>query len=99
MFRIMYNRAMAKTIPFTEARARLTALLDDVEARHEHVVITRKGRPSAVLLSTDEYEALQETLEILEDEDTLEALRESERDVRAGRLTSLEEVRRELGLA
>jgi antitoxin YefM len=90
---------MAKTVPFTEARGRLTELLDDVETRHEHVVITRNGRPAAVVLSTDEYEALQETLEVLEDEDTLDALRESERDVRAGRLVSLDEVRRELGLA
>jgi antitoxin YefM len=90
---------MAKTFPFTEARAHLTELLDEVESRHEHVVITRNGRPAAVVLSPDEYEALQETLEILQDEDTLQALRESERDVRAGRLTSLDEVRRELGLA
>ena len=90
---------MARIVPFTEARARLTELLDEVEARHEHVVITRNGRPSAVVLSTEEYEALEETLEILQDEETLEALRESERDVRADRLFSLEEVRRELGLA
>jgi antitoxin YefM len=90
---------MARTIPFTEARARLTELLDEVEARHEHVVITRNGKPTAVVLSTVEYDALVETLEILQDEDTLEALRESERDVQAGRLSSLDEVRRELGLA
>lgn len=90
---------MAKIVPFTEARASLSELLDDVEARHEHVVITRKGRPAAVLLSTEEWEAVEETLEILQDEDALAALRESEEDVRAGRLFSLDEVRRELGLA
>jgi antitoxin YefM len=90
---------MAKTVPFTEARARLTELLDEVNERHEHVVITRKGRPAAVVLSSDEYEALAETLEVLEDDEALEALRESEADVRAGRVYSLDEVRRELGLA
>jgi antitoxin YefM len=90
---------VARIVPFTEARSRLTELLDDVEARHEHVVITRNGRPAAVVLSTDEYEALEETLEILQDEQTLAALRESEDDVAAGRLFSLDEVRRELGLA
>ena len=90
---------MARIIPFTEARARLTELLDDVEARHEHVVITRRGRPTAVVISTEEWEALEETLEILQDEETLAALRESEEDVKAGRLFSLDEVRRELGLA
>ncbi len=90
---------MTKIVPFTEARARLTQLLDDVEDRHEHVVITRNGRPAAVVVSTDEWEALEETLEILQDEKTLDALRESEQDVKAGRLFSLDEVRRELGLA
>ncbi len=90
---------MAKVVPFTEARARLTDLLDEIEARHEHVVITRNGRPSVVVLSAEEYDTLEETLEILQDEDALEALRESKRDVQAGRLSSLDEVRRELGLA
>ena len=89
---------MARIIPFTEARARLTELLDDVEARHEHVVITRNGRPAAVVVSTEEWEALEETLEVLQDEETVAALRESEEDVKAGRLFSLDEVRRELGL-
>jgi len=63
------------------------------------VVITRNGRPTAVLVPVDEQEAIEETLEILQDEDILEALRESEEDVKAGRLKTLHEVRRELGLA
>lgn len=90
---------MARTVPFTEARSRLTELLDEVNERHEHVVITRNGRPAGVVLSNDEYEALAETLEVLEDDEAREALRESEDDVRSGRLHSLDEVRRELGLA
>ncbi|HEY7733132.1 MAG TPA: type II toxin-antitoxin system Phd/YefM family antitoxin [Gaiellaceae bacterium] len=90
---------MAKIVPFTEARARLTELLDDVEMRQEHVVITRKGRPAAVVVSPEEWEAIQETVEVLQDEELLAALRESEEDVEAGRVFSLEEVKRELGLA
>jgi antitoxin YefM len=85
---------VAKIVPFTEARANLTELLDDLEDRQEHVLITRNGRPSAVMLSADEYESLEETLDILQDKDLLEALRKSEDDVRAGRLTSLEDLRR-----
>ena len=90
---------MARVVPFTEARARLTELLDEVEIRHEHLVITRKGRPAAVVVSPDEWDAIEETLSVLQDDDTLAALRESEDDVRAGRLFTLEEVRRDLGLA
>ena len=62
-------------------------------------MITRNGRPAAVVLSSDEYEALAETLEVLEDDEALEALRHSEADVKAGRVYPLDEVRRELGLA
>ena len=90
---------MAKSVPFTEARAGLSRLMDEVEQIHEHVVITRKGRPAAVLLAAAEYDSLQETLEVLSSDDTMEALRESATDVAAGRVQTLEEVRRELGLA
>ncbi len=89
---------MAKTIPFTEARSKLSELLDDLERRHEHVVITRNGRPAGVLIPAAEFEAIEESLEILQDEDLLHALRESEDDVKAGRLSTISEVRRELGL-
>ena len=85
--------AMAKIVPFTEARSNLTELLDDLEQRHEHVLITRNGRPSAVMLSADEYESLEETLDILQDKDLLDALKRSERDVAQGRLTPLKELR------
>jgi prevent-host-death family protein len=96
--RILYAEPVAKIVPFTEARSTLSELLDEVSERQEHVVITRNGRPAAVVLSSEEYEALAETLEVLEDGETLEALRESEADVQAGRLFALDELRRELGL-
>jgi antitoxin YefM len=90
---------VAKIVPFSEARATLSELLDEVEGRQQHVVINRNGRPAAVLISADEYEALEETLEILSDEETMEALRQSEEDVRAGRVINWEDLKRELGLA
>ena len=92
--RILYTRSVVKIVPFSEARSNLTELLDDVEDRHEHVLITRNGRPAAVMLSADEYESLEETLEILEDEELLKALKRSDEDVKADRLSSLAEVRR-----
>jgi hypothetical protein len=50
-------------------------------------------------MSADSFDRLEETLEILEDADTLGASCESEEDVRAGRVFTLDAVRRELGLA
>ena len=86
---------MAKIVPFTEARSHLTELLDELEDRHEHVLITRNGRPSAVLLSAEEFAALEETLEIVQDEELMEALKRSAKDVEEGDLVPLEALRRE----
>jgi len=66
---MLYNLYVAKIVPFTEARANLTELLDALEDKQEHVLITRNGRPSAVMLSADEYESLEETLDILQDKE------------------------------
>ena len=84
---------MARTVPFSQARSQLTALIDDVERLHEHVVLTRNGRPSVVVMSIGEYEALQETLEVLADPEALDDLRASDRDVAEGRLADWEDVK------
>jgi antitoxin YefM len=81
--------AMSKTVPFTEARAGLTELLDEIERVHEHVVITRKGRPSVVMMAQDEYDSLIETLEVLTDPDAMADLAASQDDVDAGRVFEL----------
>ena len=93
MYGMLYAQSMVKVVPFTDARAKLTEILDALEKKHEHVLITRNGRPAAVMLSADEYESLEETLEILQDKELIDALRRSEADVRAGRLTSLRDLR------
>jgi len=89
---------MAKTIRLTEARSKLSGLLDDLERGHEHLVITRNGRPAGILIAVAELEAIEESLEILQDDDLLEALRESEEDIQAGRVHALLDVRQELGI-
>lgn len=96
--RILYNLWMAKILSFTHARNHLTELLDEVEGHHEHVVITRNGRPAAVVLSQDEYDTLIETLEVLADEELLEDLAASERDLTASHTTPWAEVKKELSL-
>lgn len=87
---------MAKTVPVRELRAELAQLLDDVADRREHVTITRHGRPAAVLVPVDEYEALEETAAILSEEGTLEGIRQGRADFEAGDAFTLDEVRTEL---
>lgn len=83
---------MAKTVPVRELRAELAGLLDEVADRREHVIVTRRGRPAAALVPIDEYEALEETAEILSDPETMRAIERGLRDARAGRVYPLEHV-------
>ena len=53
-----------KTLPLSEVKMKLSALVDRVEATDEEVVITRNGRPAAILVSHDEYESWKETVAV-----------------------------------
>ncbi len=55
------------TLPLAEIKKRLSEIIDGVEARHDRVVLTRNGRPAAVILSPDDLESLEETVAILSD--------------------------------
>ncbi len=85
-----------ETIPITEAKSRIAELADRVAREHDHFTITRNGRADVMLISVAEYESLQETLDVLSDEDTLADLRQSREDFALGETYSAEQVRAEL---
>jgi len=53
-----------KTLPLSEAKAKLSGLVERVGAHDEEVVITRNGRAAAVLVSPEEYESWKETVAV-----------------------------------
>ncbi|MXZ79230.1 MAG: type II toxin-antitoxin system Phd/YefM family antitoxin [Acidimicrobiia bacterium] len=76
--------------PLTEARSRLSEIVDEVTSTGSTIEISRHGRPAAVIMSSEEYESLLETLNILADDATMAAIAEAERDVAAGDLFELD---------
>ena len=82
---------MSATIPFSEAKSHLSDLADRVEREHDRILVTRNGRPSFVLISPDELEALEETLDILSDPELVASIRESQAEAAAGKLISLDD--------
>jgi len=58
-----------KTLSVSEAKMKLSALIEAVKATDEEVVITKNGSPAAVLVSPDEYESWRETIIIRSDAD------------------------------
>ena len=74
------------TEPLRTVKDRLSEFVERVHREHERVTITRNGIPTAVLISTDDLEALEETLTILADHDAVRALQDAERAVAEGDL-------------
>lgn len=60
-----------KTLPLSEAKMKLSGLLDSIEMTDEEVVITKNGRPAAVLVSPDEFESWRETRTVLGDNELM----------------------------
>ncbi len=58
---------MAKTLSLSEVKTRLPELVAGVQEREEEVVVTKNGRPAAILINVDEYTRLKETLDVLSD--------------------------------
>ncbi|MGN6216547.1 MAG: type II toxin-antitoxin system Phd/YefM family antitoxin [Solirubrobacterales bacterium] len=87
---------MAKTVPVRELRSNLSSLLNDVSDRRDHVLVTRNGTPAAVLVPIDEYEALEETAEVLSDPNALSALEAGLAEIEQGQTITLAELRNEL---
>ena len=85
-----------ETIPITEAKARIAELADRVAREHDHFTLTRNGRADVMLISVAEYESMQETLDILGDQEAVADLRQSREDFAAGDTYSAAEVRADL---
>jgi prevent-host-death family protein len=76
---------MARILPISEVKARLPELVTGVEDREEEIVVTRKGKPVAVLVNHAEYERLKETVDVLSDPELMRQIRASRRFYGAGR--------------
>jgi antitoxin YefM len=68
---------MAKTMPISEVKTRLPELVSGVAEREEEIVVTRNGKPAAVLVNYDEYERLKDSLEVLSDPDLMKQIQRS----------------------
>lgn len=58
---------MDDTLPLSEIKAHLSEIVDRLQGVHDRITLTRNGRPAAVLMSPEDLEALEDTLDLLSD--------------------------------
>ena len=92
-----YNLGM-RTVSLSEAKDKLSALVEEADRTHEIIQITRHGHPSAVLMSADDLESLQESIHWLSRPGIRDDLDQARRDMAEANTTGGADLRREFGL-
>ena len=83
---------MGEILPFSEVKAHLSGLADRVERQHDRILVTRNGRPSFLMMSPDDLESLEETIDILSDDELMDSLRKSRLEAAEGQLLPLDDL-------
>ncbi len=86
---ILMAMALADHMPLADVNNRLSEMVERIERAHGRVVITKHGRPAAALLSVEDLESLEETLQILSDPELMTEIREAQAEVARGSMTPL----------
>lgn len=83
-----------KTLSLSEAKMKLSGLVDTVYATDEEIVITKNGSPVAVLVSPDEFEGWKETSSIRDTPELMDEIRKGLDSLKKGKakLYTLEEL-------
>ncbi|MDP2940064.1 MAG: type II toxin-antitoxin system Phd/YefM family antitoxin [Candidatus Omnitrophota bacterium] len=89
---------MVNTISVRELRPKLAEVLKIIHDRFDRYIITKRGQPEAVIMSVDDYESILETMEIQSDKSLMRRIKKAEKEIKQGKGTSLEKIKRELGL-
>jgi len=85
-----------ETLPLSEVKARLSEIAEEVERTHQRVNITRNGRDYVVLMSAEDLESLEATLELLSDPDALARVAQAQADLAAGQQVTHDQMAAEM---
>ena len=84
---------MDRTLPLARVKAHLSEIVDGVQGEHDRVVITRNGEAAAVIISPEDLETLEETLDLLESPGALEQIQAARNELDAGAYLTAAELR------
>ena len=87
---------MVNMITLKELRPELPEVIKDIDGKLGRYIVTKRGKPVAVMLSPDDYEGLLETIEILSDKETAKRIKIAKKEIKEGKTVSLEELRRKI---
>ena len=85
-------REVQEVIPITQAKRDFLDIMRKVEEMDETIAITKNGVPVGILINIERFEGLLETIDILSDKETMNALRRAQKQRKQGKFYTHEEV-------
>lgn len=92
------SQSIPSTLTVSDARTNLYDMMEEVRKYLRRFVITHHGKPQAVLMPVEDLESWEETLDILSNKKLMRDIRQADKDIKAGRVYTLDEVEKKLGL-
>lgn len=81
------------TLPISEARKKIFKIAERVQKPATHYTLTDRGKPKAVIVSAEEFESWQETLEVMREfPDLAKDIKKAEREYKRGDYLTIEKV-------
>ena len=83
-----------RTLSVSEAKMKLSGLVESVSTTDEEIIITKNGTPAAVLISPDEYESMKETIAVRSNDDLMDEISKGLQDLqkKKAKLYTLDEL-------
>ena len=87
---------MVNIISLKELRPELPEVINSIDGKLDRYIVTKRGKPIAVMMSPDDYEGLLETIQILSDKRLVSRIKKAKNQIKKGQTISLEKLRRKL---
>jgi len=75
---------MTESLSLAHVKAHLSEMVDRVEFEHDRIVLTRNGRPAAVLVSPEDLRTLEDTLDLISDPQAMAEIRQAREEIARG---------------
>ena len=86
-------QVMSETLPLAQVKSKFSEMVDRVEHTHDRIVVTRNGRPAAVMISPEELASIEDTLDLLSDPAVIGELEEARQADRRGDYITSDDLR------
>ena len=87
---------MVHTVSLKALRPDLPHIIEEIDDKLDRYIVTKRGKPIAIMMSMEDYEGLLETIEILSDKQAVKRIKRAKKEIVQGQTMSLEDLRQKL---